>query len=270
VFILLTGGYPNVEPEAEVVRTDEGHDHLLIKSGTMTSVPLLLPARVAPGRKEIQNLDGHFEVKMAAVAHSDDTLTSSIATTDPIPLLDATQLTKAAPTSFLCASCSLPLVQSSKVQTYEDLPSEHWEELVDAWMCHSDQKLHEQVMKRGRDGFWPTPGQALVGASYILFDESAMVRTNTSQRDPNVSYYTHYFSSSPGIQEDRRWNSPAVVSPPFSNRMYNNIPSCLGAVAMILSVDTRCPRFMLLLVQNNSRVYRGLRTGSYVRDNIYF
>jgi len=63
-----------------------------------------------------------------------------------------------------------------------DLPSEHWQELVDAWMCHADQGLHEQVAKHGR-GFWPERGQALVGGCYILFEESSVAKTNLCPTD---------------------------------------------------------------------------------------
>ena len=70
-----------------------------------------------------------------------------------------------------------------------DLPSEHWEELVDAWMCHTDQSLHEQVAKRGR-GFWPGTGQALIGGSYILFEESSVVKNNLYPAEqPKVSAF---------------------------------------------------------------------------------
>jgi len=49
-------------------------------------------------------------------------------------------------------------------------------------MCHTDQSLHEQVARHGR-GFWPEAGQALVGGSYILFEESSIIRTNLSSAD---------------------------------------------------------------------------------------
>jgi len=44
-------------------------------------------------------------------------------------------------------------------------------------MCHADQKLHSHVAKHGQ-GFWPEAGQALVGGSYILFEESSVVKTH--------------------------------------------------------------------------------------------
>ncbi|KAJ7064804.1 HECT-like ubiquitin-conjugating enzyme-binding-domain-containing protein [Mycena amicta] len=176
VFLTVHGATPGVEIEAEVLPAggdpESGGDYLVVKSGSNTSLPLVLPGRTAPGKQQIRVQGSHFEIKMSTLP---TTLSSD--TSFSAPLLDATQLTTSAPSTFICASCSLPLVQSSAaVQTYRDLPSEHWEELVDAWMCHSDQKLNERVMKHGRGGFWPERGQALVGGSYILFEEQAMVR----------------------------------------------------------------------------------------------
>jgi len=125
----------------------------------------------------------HFEVKLPTEETPLDL--------DPLPLLDAAQLVAAAPTSFACASCSLPLVQTSRISRYDDLPSEHWAELVDAWMCHTDQKLSTQIAKHGR-GFWPEAGQALVGGSYILFDDSVVMKSNMWLADqPKACFLFH-------------------------------------------------------------------------------
>ncbi|KAF7318784.1 hypothetical protein HMN09_00390700 [Mycena chlorophos] len=177
VFLTVHGATPGVDIEAEVLPNggdaDSGGDYLVIKSGPHRSLPLVLPGRTTHGKQQVRVQGSHFEIKISTVP----TTSSSEST----PLLDATQLTTSTPSSFICASCSLPLVHSSAtVRTYQDLPSEHWEELVDAWMCHSDQKLNERVMKQGRAGFWPESGQALVGGSYILFEEQAMVRHHLS------------------------------------------------------------------------------------------
>ncbi|KAF5371675.1 hypothetical protein D9758_003359 [Tetrapyrgos nigripes] len=193
VFFTVTGAQPGIDLEAEVQPSFSDTENLaetgyrlVIKSGPNTSLPLILPGRVAPGKKEIKVQSGHFEIKLPTLSSP----STSNFNPDPFaepepqrepeasPLLDATQLTSTSPTSFICASCSLPLVQSAKISQYNDLPSEHWEELVDAWMCHSSQKLNEDVAKRGKNGFWPDPGQALVGGSYILFEESAMAKDN--------------------------------------------------------------------------------------------
>ncbi|KAF9530284.1 HECT-like ubiquitin-conjugating enzyme-binding-domain-containing protein [Crepidotus variabilis] len=205
-------------------------EHFVIKSGPLVSLPLMLPAHTSPGKHTARQLGGHYEVKLntsAPLSNGSDTRPSSSSSSSSgeiiglgnrtfnqissqrsspshahpqqpeagsSPLLDATQLLALKPTSFICASCSLPLIFSSKVDVYRDLPSEHWEELVEAWMCHADQKLSDQVKKftgKGsvggsnsakapseRRGFWPEKGQALVGGSYVLFEESAMNRGN--------------------------------------------------------------------------------------------
>lgn len=179
---------------------------------------------------------GHWEVKLGTVSstHGVNGLGRGAGEEGGdinSPLLDAGKLTSVKPTSFICASCSLPLVQIPQQQqqqqgapsahsgsprsssttpsppplftsstssassesssssasssyltaqpfTYRDLPSEHWEELVEAWMCHSDQKLHDQVVRHGKAGFWPAKGQAYVGGSYVLFEESVVVKQN--------------------------------------------------------------------------------------------
>ncbi|KAJ6495343.1 HECT-like ubiquitin-conjugating enzyme-binding-domain-containing protein [Mycena sanguinolenta] len=183
VFLTMKGVTPGADIVAEVVPSGgdsdstTGSDYLVVKSGAHTSLPLVLPGRTPPGKKQVRKEGTHYEIKLTTLP------TNASAETYSPPLLDATQLSTANPTSFICASCSLPLVQSTKVQVYKDLPSEHWEELVDAWMCHTDQKLNERVMKHGKSGFWPEAGQALVGGSYILFEEQSMVKSHLCPAD---------------------------------------------------------------------------------------
>ncbi|KAG6840736.1 hypothetical protein C0991_004754 [Blastosporella zonata] len=185
VFFTVTGALPGVNIEAEVLppfpeNHSEGGDRLIISSGPRNSLPLLLPARILPGKQEVRVQRTHYEIKLTTVAPRPSVDTPF---EDPPPLLDAAQLSAAKPSSFICASCSLIIVQATKVGEYRDLPSEHWQELVDAWMCHSDQKLHDQVMRHGKGGFWPEPGQGLVGGSYVLFEESSMAQHNLHLAD---------------------------------------------------------------------------------------
>lgn len=197
VFLMVSGAVPGVDLEAEVlpsfsgssdssnssgVDTNQG-DRLIIKSGVHVSLPVSLPGRTTPGKKEIKVQGEHYEIKLSTTSPNTNHQDSQ-------PLLDATQLNSASPTSFICSSCSLPIVEATSpsssssspaLLSYRDLPSEHWEELVDAWMCHADQKLTEQVSKHAKaekGGFWPRPGQALVGGSYILFREDTIVTGN--------------------------------------------------------------------------------------------
>lgn len=183
VFFSVSGATAGVDLEAEVLPSlseDDivAGDRIIIRSGPLSSLPLALPGRVVPGKKEVRVQSGHFEVKMSTLP-TVSPQSSIISSADTLPLLDATQLSSEQPTTFICASCSLPIVQTSKVKEYNDLPSEHWEELVDAWMCHTDQKLNDKVKeKSGGRGFWPQEGQALVGGSYIMLREEAIVKNN--------------------------------------------------------------------------------------------
>ncbi|KAI0821933.1 HECT-like ubiquitin-conjugating enzyme-binding-domain-containing protein [Trametes gibbosa] len=176
IFLNVQGMTPGANLEAEVVPVSdfsaEERSRLWLKCGASTSSLLALPAPVSPGAKDVKVMGQYHEIKLAVSTPPPSPVEASSA------LLDATQLSSTAPTSFVCASCSLPIVRSSQVDEYRDLPSEHWAELVDAWMCHSDQRLHDHVQKHSRDGFWPRKGQALIGGSYILFEESAVVQSN--------------------------------------------------------------------------------------------
>ncbi|KAL6306328.1 HECT-like ubiquitin-conjugating enzyme-binding-domain-containing protein [Sparassis latifolia] len=183
IFLTVYGSEPDVPLEAEVVPLSDvpgfERECLCLRSGASTSPYLSLPARVHPGKKEVQEIGGHYQIKLAAAPSTPTgTPTSSAYPSMHAALLDADQLSELTPTGFVCASCSLPLVHCSQVSKFKDLPSEHWAELVDAWMCHSDQKLHENVTRHSNEGFWPTKGLAFVGGSYILFDESAVVKSN--------------------------------------------------------------------------------------------
>ncbi|KAI0064260.1 hypothetical protein BV25DRAFT_299244 [Artomyces pyxidatus] len=170
-FLSVTGMTAGVNLEANVHPSTSGSSDpsLVLRSGSIESPALPLPVQVASGPQDIRVQGMHYEIKLSAA--------DAVPAPEPVPLLDAAQLLAASPTTYICASCSLPLVQSARITRYDDLPSEHWAELVDAWMCHADQKLSAQVSRHGQ-GFWPEVGQALVGGSYILFDGSAVVKSN--------------------------------------------------------------------------------------------
>ena len=181
IFFNITSGVPEADVQAEVMPLFlnlpmNGGDHLVIKSGPHASLPLMLPAHTDSGKKEVRPQRGHYEIKLTTKSVGSPS-PATVGESNSTSLLDASQITTLNPVSFVCASCSLPLVQSSKI-VYRDLPSEHWEELVEAWMCHSDQKLNDHVANHSKKGFWPSPGQALVGGSYILFEEGAMNTAN--------------------------------------------------------------------------------------------
>lgn len=162
--------------------SDEGNlltgDQFLVKQNASWSPPLHLPARVLAGKHIITPMGEHYEIKLPTPPQSLD----AIQIASSVPLMDAAQLRSISPSSFVCSSCSLPLVHTSDDSTgslqYRDLPSDYWTELVDAWVCHHDQALSKRVSEAAQEGFWPRRQECLIGGSYYLLEESATIITN--------------------------------------------------------------------------------------------
>lgn len=192
-FFAVSGVPLDGEVEAEVVPSNivDEHEVLVLRCGPNVSAPLPLPASVALGKADITSIGKHYQVKLRSNPFSSP---SSSSQSDSQPeFLDAAHFQNMTPTSFICSSCSLPLAHVAQL-SYRDLPSEHWAELVDAWMCHSDLKLHEHVKNGSKDGFWPGQGQVLVGGSYVLFREDVTVKGNLREAEVPAKVGIHFTS----------------------------------------------------------------------------
>ena len=186
-----------------VIGPPEDGDHITIKlKSGKTSLPLVLPAHVSPGQKDINDATEFWQIRMSVVPKPKDD------EDEEGSLLDATTLTQLLPTSFNCISCSLPLVSVDSA-VYRDLPSSHWEELVESWMCHEDLKVSKEVQEREKKGFVPRwdggKGEIFVGGSYMLVPSEAIVPGNWF----GVSDFTMLrpFFSFPDMQEGQKWGS---------------------------------------------------------------
>jgi hypothetical protein len=209
---------PTTGAQADPSTPSETGDRILVNHKANWSTPLFLPTPVVLGKFTVDCSGEHYEIKLATPAASSPAATvfpnsdntSTTAGENAAATLDAAYLTSIAPSSFVCASCSLPFVTSSNSSTaksqspfadsaevgeeglgagglnYRDLPSEHWAELLDAWMCHHDQKLADRVAQSAKEGFWPTRGECLVGGSYLLLEESSVVVMNLRETDAKV------------------------------------------------------------------------------------
>ena len=195
VFLSVTGAIQGANLEVDIHSSADNAERFLVLSGGKATLPSPLPARVSPGKPMVKDQGGHFELKLPTVG------TPELPSPSAAEMYDATALSKSMPTTFICSSCSLPLVQSTKVKEYKDLPSEHWQELVDAWMCHSDQKLHKEVMEHAKRGFWPKEGEALVGGSYIVFEDSGVVKAHIRQLEAREVSLTPKFPDTPDAKK---------------------------------------------------------------------
>lgn len=82
------------------------------------------------------------------------------------------------PETVFCSTCSSALISSHSAARYLAMPSEHWEELIDSWMCHSDQLLNLSVTK-GREGIQEgkqlKPDEVRVFDSFVVWDASRAI-----------------------------------------------------------------------------------------------
>lgn len=83
--------------------------------------------------------------------------------------------------SLQCAGCGARLVTFPVRADVRALPSASWEELVDAWMCHGDQRLNVSVT-RGRESV----GTARLPAATEVWVGSFLVKTSSTHLDPGT------------------------------------------------------------------------------------
>ena len=115
----------------------------------------------------------HFEIRLPTQEGQSSTRTrEDLDLTFPYP---ASAFRTYRPDSLVCASAKCTgravLADLKDVDRYNDLPSEYWAELLDAWMCHQDQTLSEELIQKGNN-IWPKDRQGLISSSGILVTAS--------------------------------------------------------------------------------------------------
>ena len=220
----------NGVPLAEVLpSTSSGTygDCLFLRLSGTPSPPLALPVPVVPGSKVVLSRSGHWEIK--ANCYQGGALPKE---NEEVALLPASELASLSPSSYICSSCSLPLVPAPPAR-YRDLPSEHWEELIEAWICHPEGQTLAKIGTHGSNGsfeFWPTREEALVGGSYVLFDGEAVARGNikcVGVREVSV-HSILVFSSAPQVcaRLPRTFKKTTVVLP--STHVFSLLEAFIG------------------------------------------
>jgi hypothetical protein len=160
---------------AELV--EDGHVLVLRHTPSKTNARVHLPTRAAtlstPPPTLSVNEDGDFEVRLTTYDAACATRSrSDLETFEPF---SARELSSARPASFDCSSCGSKLVDAGSVSRYVALPSEHWAELLEAWMCHADQSLSEDVLLANSGQRWPVDKQEiLVASDHFVVDAAQM------------------------------------------------------------------------------------------------
>ncbi|BGP16007.1 hypothetical protein JCM10213v2_004000 [Rhodosporidiobolus nylandii] len=150
------------QEEYEVLSVEA--DAILVAPRGGPASRLSLPCRVVPQQAVAQTAGTVSEVKLVTNEPSPTRNRADLEVHTPLSTDD---LRRSMPTSFACSTCNVELADVSAIQRYNALPSEHWAELLDAWMCHQDQELSADLIAKGK-GIKPRPDEGLVGTSYVL------------------------------------------------------------------------------------------------------
>ncbi|GAA5909960.1 hypothetical protein JCM8208_006398 [Rhodotorula glutinis] len=143
---------------------------------------LSLPCQVVPQKAIVTSAaDAVHEIKLATAGLSSPT--KSRADLEVHTPLSTDELRATAPASFHCATCDTELVDAAPITRYNALPSEHWAELLDAWMCHQDQTLSDDLIAKGK-GIKPRDDEGLVGTSYILLPQAVTSKWASPDVEP--------------------------------------------------------------------------------------
>ncbi|ORX36313.1 HECT-like ubiquitin-conjugating enzyme-binding-domain-containing protein [Kockovaella imperatae] len=146
-------------------------------------LPIQMPCHV-PGSQSVPMTlsDLHLESKLRACPSVDGSLDSTLRH----PFMSS-ELRSISPSGLCCATCSRQLAHLTSVLDaearstgagFKNLPSEHWAEMMEVWMCHPDPAFTSRVAQRNRTGFWPADDQVLIGNNYLLIHPDDLVIYN--------------------------------------------------------------------------------------------
>jgi hypothetical protein len=85
--------------------------------------------------------------------------------------------------NMVCQHCTTSLIDASVNYKIKDLPSEHWYELVECWICHETKPEEHQARMRP---ILARPNTLLVGTTYFLMHPDNLILENIKV-DPVVA-----------------------------------------------------------------------------------
>lgn len=162
--LCIVYGASNVGFELDVDNPSDAA--LLLESDPDFKLSVSLPSPVPLGQKiPLAVTNNYMEARIAALPGPTPSLAYNSAITHA---LSAPSLRSLHPQSLCCNNCQRALATFPLDIQFKDLPSEHWAEMLEVWMCHSDPAFTAQIGQKARDGFWPNQTTVLVGGSYLL------------------------------------------------------------------------------------------------------
>lgn len=101
----------------------------------------------------------------------------------------AKQLASIGSTQWQCTTCLADVMDLRATTRFIPLPSQHWEELVDAWMCHTDQELNETLLKAQKNIEHHTglqAGQVHVADSQLILLSNSLTKASIAEKTVSI------------------------------------------------------------------------------------
>jgi len=176
--------YPELFIEAD---TENSEEATLLSKSISSQARVQLPVPVQGGQRvPLAAPHFHLEAKLTAEVVAPSEPVSSL-NTMITQALCAADLRKIQPRTLCCTACDREIAGLPAKCGFKDLPSEHWAEMMEVWMCHSDPGFTAQISAQTKDGFWPSEGVVLVGGSYLLLADGYAKRRNLVTDSTSVS-----------------------------------------------------------------------------------
>ena len=183
VSVCVQGATGSSAPSCHVSAYDNGAVvHLEVKGAWEDQVPV--PWALAEGHFDASPTPDGFMVTLPAQG-------ASVANTAPVDT-PWTGILAAGPLRALhCGTCDAQVAQLDASNVcVRALPSENWEELVDAWMCHGDQRLNTSVTQ-GRQGVQasrvPEKDEVWLGRIVLKISSEHVDRRSVQSADTPIS-----------------------------------------------------------------------------------
>lgn len=145
----------------------------------------LLPCRamVYQDGQQVARLADHWQIKLPMA-----TTSLQYEANGASAPLSASALQKSLPSAFLCNVCLTAIAETESIARYLPLPSQHWEELIDAWMCHSDQEINQGMIdtqKQLDEHRGLQRGQGRVSDAMVVLHPSHLAKDAAVKNDVN-------------------------------------------------------------------------------------
>lgn len=220
--VMVHGAGVSAQSDLSIETDEQASDLATLVSKTSTSRITLPTAAVAGQTVPLVLHNLHLEAKLASIPTSLSAPVSSLNTVIT-QALSASDLRRLQPKSLCCSSCDREIAELPPTGAYKDLPSEHWAEMLEVWMCHSDPGFTAGISAKAKDGFWPANGTVLVGGSYLLLEPEYVKPHNLVVDDQAVSPL-HPLALSPFLSPTRSLQRTTRRSSSITN--WRSLPFC--------------------------------------------